>query len=131
VEADRLRPRRLPEHVVLEDPNTAVAGELCGEAPGPFGEHLGRDDVVGLPRVAELAGAVVRISSRNPVHLVGTDACLVFTVEERQVASAEELESALRHEALLDDEEAVSLERLDLLAGERFDQERGLVFSGS
>jgi hypothetical protein len=35
------------------------------------------------------------------------------------------------NEAFLDDEEAVSLERLDLLAGERFDQERGLVFSGS
>jgi hypothetical protein len=37
----------------------------------------------------------------------------------------------LRDEAFLDGQEAVALERLDLLSGELLDQERGLVLSGS
>jgi hypothetical protein len=131
VETDRLRARRLPEDVVLEDADAAVAGELRGEAAGPLGEHLRGDHGVGLPRVAELARPILGVASGNPVHLVGPDARLVLAVEELEVALAEELQPALRDEAFLDDQEAVALECLDLLVGERLDQERGLVLSGS
>ena len=96
MEADRLRPRRLPEDVVLEDPHAAVAGELRSEATGALGEHLRRDDGVGLPRVAELPRAVLGVAPRHPVHLVRPDAGLVLAVEEPEVALAQELESASR-----------------------------------
>ena len=115
MEADRLRARRLPEDVVLEDAHAAVAGELRGESARPLGEHLRGDDVVGLPRVAELPRAVLGIASGHPVHLVRPDPGLVLAVEERDVALAEQLEPALGDEAFLDDQEAVALERLDLL----------------
>ena len=45
MEADRLRARRLPEHVVLEQPHAAVAGELRREPARALGEHLRGDDV--------------------------------------------------------------------------------------
>jgi hypothetical protein len=131
VEPDRFRSRRLPEDVVLEDADAAVAGELRGEPPDALREHLRRDDRVGLPRVAELSRAVLGVAPRHPVHLVGPDAGLVLALEEREVALAEPLERALGDEPFLDDEEAVALELLDLLRRERLDQERGLVFSGS
>ena len=121
MEADRLRSRRLPEDVVLQDAHAAVAGELCGESTRSLGEHLRGDHVVGFPGVAELPRPVLGIASRHPVHLVGPDPGLVFAVEEWDVALAEQLEPALGHESLLDDEEAVALERLDLLARERVD----------
>jgi hypothetical protein len=131
VEPDCLRAGRFPEDVVLEDSHAAIPPELRCESTRPFGEHLRRDDRVGLPRVAELPCSVLPVAARDPVHLVGTDPGLVLAVEELQVALAEELEPALRDKALVDDEEAVPGERLDLLGGERLDQERGLVLSGS
>jgi hypothetical protein len=131
VEPDRLRPRRLPEDVVLEDPDTVVTGELGSEATGPLGEDLRRDDIVGLPRVAELARAVFRVAAGNPVHLVRPDPGLVLAVEQWHVPLAEELERPLGHQPFLDDQEPVPPERVDLLVGERRDQERGRVFSGS
>ena len=90
VEPDRLRPRRLPEDVVLENAHAAVARELRGESAGSLGQHLSRDDVVRLPRVAELARAVLRIAAGHPVHLVRPDPGLVLAVEQRDVALAEE-----------------------------------------
>ncbi|HEX2426528.1 MAG TPA: hypothetical protein VHI53_01300 [Gaiellaceae bacterium] len=131
MEADRLRPRRLPEDVVLEDADAAVAPQLRGESAGAFGEDLCGDDGVRLPRVAELARAVLGIAPGNPVHLVRPDPGLVLAVEEPQVALAQALQPALGHEPFLDDQEPVSPKGLDLLGGERLDQERGLVFSGS
>ena len=115
MEADRLRPRRLPEDVVLEDAHAAVARELRGEAAGPLGEHLRGDDGVRLPRVAELPRAVLGVAPGHPVHLVRADPGLVLAVEERDVALAEQLEPALGDEPFLDDEEAVAPERLDLI----------------
>ena len=115
MEADRLRARRLPEHVVLEDPHAAVAGELRGEAAGPLGEHLRGDDVVRLPRVAELPRAVLGVAAGNPVHLVRPDPGLVLAVEEGDVALPQQLEPALGDETLLDDEEAVLPKAFDLL----------------
>ncbi len=103
VEADRLRPWRLPEDVVLEDPHAPVAGELGGKSARPLGKDLRGDHVVGLPCVAELPRAVLGIASGNPVHLVGPDARLVLAVEQRDVALAEQLEPALGDEAFLDD----------------------------
>ena len=131
MEADRLGARRLPEDVVLEDPYAAVARELRCEAACPLGEHLRRHDVVGLPRVAQLPRAVLRIASGNPVHLVRPDPRLVLAVEEGDVALTKQLEPALRDEAFIHDQEAVPLEALDLCGGEFVDQERGLVLSGS
>jgi hypothetical protein len=115
----------------LEDPHAAVAGELRGEATGPLREHLRGDDRVRLPRVAELTRPVLRIASRNPVHLVRPDPGLVLAVEEGDVALPEQLEPALGDETIVDDEEAVLPKAFDLLRRERVDQERGLVFSGS
>jgi hypothetical protein len=92
---------------------------------------LRRDHVVGFPRVAELARAVFWVPSRNPVHLVGSDARLVLALEERQIALAEQLEPAPRDETLLDDQKAISAKAVDLRLGKLVDQERGLVLSGS
>ena len=131
MEADRLRPGRLPEDVVLEDAHAVIAGELRCETARPLREHLCRDDRVGLPRIAELARSVFRITARNPVHLVGPNPGLVLALEQREVALAETFERAGGDEALLDDQEPVLPECLDLLLRERLDQERGLVFSGS
>jgi hypothetical protein len=131
VEADRLRPGWLPEDVVLEDPHARVAGELRGEPARALGQHLRRDDGVRLPRVAELARAVLRVAPGNPVHLVRADPGLVLAVEERDVALAKELQPALGDEPFLDDQEAVLSEVLDLPRAELVDQERGLVLSGS
>ena len=131
MEPDRLRAGRLPEHVVLQDPDAAVAGELRGEAARPLGEHLRRHDRVGLPGIAQLPSAILGVASRNPVHLVGPDAGLVLAVEEGDVALPEQLEPALGDETIVDDEEAVLPKAFDLLRRERVDQERGLVFSGS
>jgi hypothetical protein len=108
-----------------------VAGELGGEAAGSLREHLRGNDRVRLPRVAELACAVLGVAAGNPVHLVRSDPGLILALEERDVALAEQLEPALGDETLLDDEEAVLPKALDLLGRERVDQERGLVFSGS
>jgi hypothetical protein len=95
-------------------------------------EHLGGDRLVGLPAVADLPRAVLRVAPRDPVDLVGLDAGLVVAVEEPLVSLAETLERAVGDQAFLDDQEAVVLEGRDLLGGERVDrQERGLVFSGS
>jgi hypothetical protein len=74
---------------------------------------------------------VLGVASEHPVDLVRSDAGLVLAVEELEEALAEELEPTFRHESCLDDEEAIPAERLDLVLGERLDQERGLVFSGS
>ena len=131
MEADRLRAGRLPEDVVLEDPDTAVSGQLRGESARALGEHLRGDDGVGLPCIAELPRAVLGVATGYPVHLVRADARLVFTVEESEVAIAEELETALGDESFRDDQEAVSLERGDLVVLERVDQDRGLDLSGS
>ena len=110
MEADRLRPGRLPEDVVLEDANAAIAGELRGEPRRPLREHLGRDDRVRLPGVAELARAVLGVAAGHPVHLVGPDPGLVLALEEAEVALAEVLERILGDEPLLDDQEAVAVE---------------------
>ncbi len=103
VEADRLGSRRLPEDVVLEDPHAAVAHELRGEPAGSLGEHLRGHDVVGLPGIAELARAIFRVATRNPVHLVRPDPGLVLAVEQSEVALPQELERPFRDEAFLHD----------------------------
>jgi hypothetical protein len=131
VEADRLRARRLPEDVVLEDADAAVSRRLRGEPSGALGEHLRSDDGVRLPRVAELARPVLGVAPGHPVHLVRPDPGLELAVEEPYIAAPEELQPGLGNEPLLDDQEPVSPKRLGLLGGERVDQERGLVFSGS
>ena len=109
----------------------AVAAELRAEAPGALREHLRRDHVVGPPAVADLPRPVLGIAARHPVDLVGLDPRLVDALEERLVALAQQVERARRDEPLLDDQEAVAVERLDLLGRERVDHERGRSFSGS
>ena len=124
MEPDRLGAGRFPEDVVLEDAHAAVAGELGREASCALGENLCGDDCVCLPGVAELPRSILRVAPGYPVHLVGADPGLVVAVEEWDVALAEQLEPVLGDEALLDDDEAVALERLDLLGGECLDHGR-------
>lgn len=131
MEADRLRPGRLPEHVVLEDPDSRVTRELRRQAAGPFRQHLSGNDGVGLPRVAKLACAVLGVTAGDPVHLVGPDPGLVLALEQLDVPLAQQLEPTLGDEPLLDDQETVALEGVYLLGCERVDQERGRVLSGS
>ena len=131
MEADRLRPGRLPEHVVLQDPRPPVAAELCPEPAGAFGEHLRGDHRVRPPAVADLTRPVLGVPSRHPVDLVGLDARLVDALEQRLVALAQQVERTWRDEAFLDDQETVTVERLDLRRRERIDHDRGRSFSGS
>ena len=92
MEPDRLRAGRLPEDVVLKDPDAGVAGELSGETPGARREYLGGDDVVGLPRVAELARA--SSGSRPSTQLTSSGRMPVSYSPSKslRVALAEELE---------------------------------------
>jgi hypothetical protein len=117
VHAERLRARRLPDAVVLVDPHSVPAHEVGGEAARPLGEHLGGDPGISLPAVADLPCAVLRVAPGHPVDLVRADARLVLAGEETVEALAQELDSALVDERLLDDEEAVALERRALLVG--------------
>src|SRR4029079_7731227 len=119
--------RRLPEDVVLEDAHAVVAGELRCETARPLRAHLCRDDRVGLPRIAELARSVFRITARNPVHLVGPNPGLVLALEQLHVALLQQLEPTLGDEPFLDDEETVVPDRLDLLRRERLDHGRRLL----
>ena len=63
MEADRLRARRLPEDVVLQDANAAITGELRGKPRRSLRENLRGDDVVGLPT---LQSCRVRSSGSRP-----------------------------------------------------------------
>ena len=128
---DRLRPGRLPEDVVLQDPRAPVPAELGADASRALGKHLGRDDGVGPPAVADLSGAILRVPAGYPVHLVGLDPRLVDTLKQRLVPLAKQGERARRDETLLHDQEAVAVECLDLLRRERLDHDRGRSFSGS
>jgi hypothetical protein len=95
-------------------------------------EDLRGDRLVRLPAVADLPRAVLGVAAGHPVDLVGLDPGLVVAVEEPLVPRAEELERAVGDEPLLDDQEAVAVERLDLLRREGLDgQDRGRVLSGS
>jgi hypothetical protein len=131
MESDRLRARRLPEDVVLQDPNAAVSGQLGGDSPRALRENLRGNHGVRFPRVAQLPRTVLGVATGNPVHLVGADSRFILSVEEQEVALAEKLEATLGDEPFLDDQEAVLSEALDMLRAELVDQERGLVLSGS
>jgi len=74
--------------------------------------------LVRLPAVADLARAVFRVATGDPVDLVGPDPRLVLAPEEPLVALAQEPERPVGDEPLLDDQEAVALERRDLLRRE-------------
>jgi hypothetical protein len=56
---------------------------------------------------------------------------LVDALEEAQEALAQERQRLPRHEPLLEDHEAVPLERLDVRGGELAVYDRGRRFSGS
>ena len=132
VEADRLRPRRLPEDVVLEDPHAAVAGELRGEASGALGEHLRGDDVVRLPGVAELARSILRVAPGYPVHLVRTDPGLVLAVEQAaRSARGGARARARRRDPPRRSRKPSRRNASTCSAVNSVDQERGRVFSGS
>ena len=115
MEADRLRSGRLPEDVVLEDADAAIAGERRRQSSDALREHLRRDHGVRLPGIAELTRAILGVATGYPVHLVGADSRLVLPLEEAEVALSEHLQRARGHEAVFDDQEAVVLERLDLV----------------
>ena len=131
MEADRLRSRRLPEDVVLENPRAPVTAELRAQAPGALREHLRCDHVVGAPPVADLPRAILWIPAGYPVDLVRLDPGLVDALEQWLVALTQQVESPGRHEPLLDDEEAVAIERRNLLGREPVDHERGRSLFGS
>jgi hypothetical protein len=115
VHPERLRARRLPDHVVLEDADAVPAHELRGEAAGPLGQDLHCEAAVGLPAVADLPRAVVGVAARDPVHVVRPDAGLVAAGEQCLEALAQAGDGVRVDEAFLHDEEAVALERLELL----------------
>jgi flavin reductase (DIM6/NTAB) family NADH-FMN oxidoreductase RutF len=111
VHPERLRPRRLPDAVVLEDSHAVPSHQLGGEAAGPLRENLRHDRPVGLPAVADLARPVLRIATGDPVHLVRPDPSLVLAREEAIEPRSQPLDRLLVDEALLVDDEAVALER--------------------
>ena len=110
----RLARRRLPDHVVLDQPQAREAGERGAERGVALGQHGGGERPVGLPDVAELARAVGRRRRRVVVDLVGREAGLPLVREAAVEALAHALD-LVGVEALLDDEEAVAPVRLDLL----------------
>ena len=83
MESDRLGSRRLPQAVVLEQTHAAVAHQLRGKTSRTLRQHLRGDHVVGSPPVADLAGPILRVSSLDPIHLVGLDPRLVRAFEQR------------------------------------------------
>ena len=68
------------------------------------------------------AKCLLGVSAGDPVHFVGTDAGDVVALEEPVEPPAQELYGLVIDEALLDNEEAVTVERLALLAGPLLDQ---------
>ena len=110
----RLARRRLPDHVVLQQPHARLAGELGGEARVALGERDVGEPAVGLPDVAQLARAVGRRDARRVVDLVGREARLPLVLEAGVEALARPLDLVVREPAL-DDQEAVALVLLDLL----------------
>jgi hypothetical protein len=114
VHAERLRPGRLPDAVVLEEPHAFPPHQLGGEAARSFREHLVRDGEVRLPAVADLARAVLGVAARDPVHLVGPDPRLVVAREETVEPLPEPLDGSGVDEPLGHDHEPVTAERGEL-----------------
>src|SRR5712691_879155 len=83
VHAERLRTRRLPNAVVLNDPYPVPPDQRRGEPARPLRERLGGDAWIGLPAVADLTGAILGIASGDPVHLVWANPGLVAAGEQR------------------------------------------------
>jgi hypothetical protein len=87
---------------------------------------------VGLPAVADLPRPIFRVPAGHPVHLVRADAGLVASREEGLESLPELGDRLLVDESLFDDDEAVALERVELLRAPLFDRHaRGRRFSGS
>ena len=114
VREQRLARRRLPDHVVLQQPHARRAGQLGGEARVALGERDAREPAVGLPHVAQLARAVGRRDARRVVDLVGRETRLPLVLEARVEALARPLDLVVREPAL-DDQEAIARVLLDLL----------------
>ena len=112
----RLARRRLPDHVVLQQPHARLARELGREARVALGERDVRQPAVGLPDVAQLPRAVGRRDARRVVDLVGREAGLPLVLEARVEALARALDLVVG-EPVLDDQEAVAPVLLDLLRG--------------
>ena len=82
VEAQRLRPRRLPDHIVLGDARAVPAHQLgTGPAHG-LGQDDPGDGPVRAPAVADLTGEVGRVAPLAPVPLVGVEAGLELAAEQ-------------------------------------------------
>src|SRR5439155_12631101 len=113
--AERLRTRRLPDAVVLDDPYAVPPHQRRSEPACPLPEHLGRDAPVGLPAVADLTGAILGVASRDPVHLVWANPGLVAAGEQRLEPFTQERDGVVRDEALFHDDEAVAPELVALL----------------
>ena len=116
VAEQRLARRRLPDHVVLDQPQAREAGERGAERRVALGQHGRGQGAVGLPDVAELARAVGRAGGRVVVDLVGREAGLPLVLEAAVEALAHALDLVVAEPAL-DDEEAVAPIGVDLLLG--------------
>ena len=130
VEADRLRSGRLPEDVVLEDPHAAVSASRAASLP------VRSESTCAATTVSDfqaLQSWRVRSSGRGPAPSSPRRGGSPSRTGRRRAArSAREAARARGwDETFLDDEKAVSPERLDLLGCERVDQDRGRVLSGS
>jgi hypothetical protein len=124
VHPQRARSGRLPEAVVLQHARAAVAHQLRRDPAGALAQHLGRDQVVGAPAVADLPGQVLTVAPGLPVDLVGLDAGGVLAGEEAVEAVAQDPDGRVGDEALLEDQEAVAVEGLDGVAGEGIGRSR-------
>ena len=118
--AEGFRAGRLPEAVVLAEPDAVPARDLAGKPSAALGQDLSGDHRVGLPAVADLPRAVLGVASGDPVDLVRLDPGRPLAAEERLEALAQVLDG-LHVDELVDDDESVALELLVLLVGPGFD----------
>ena len=110
VKAQRPGARRLPQHVVLGDAGAGPAREAGHSLAEAGVEHHRRDQTVGLPAVADLAGERRIAVALAPVDLVGGGAGLEVAPEQPLEPVPQRIDQA-GVDQRVDRDEAVGLER--------------------
>src|SRR3977135_1123527 len=83
MEAEGLRARRLPQHVILADTRARPPRQRRAQAAHLLFQHDPSDGPVGLPAVADLPRPIRRVPPLAPVPFVRIQAGLELAAEQR------------------------------------------------